>query len=73
MNFLALKIQRYYISSLRGLSFTIGKNIMRIFDLKIIFKQGKKMIVFMLLISRHGKTRLNKYYKPFNQKERQTI
>lgn len=31
------------------------------------------MIVFMLLISRHGKTRLNKYYKPFNQKERQSI
>jgi hypothetical protein len=31
------------------------------------------MIVFMLLISRHGKTRLNKYYKPFNQKERTTI
>jgi AP-1 complex subunit sigma 1/2 len=31
------------------------------------------MIVFMLLISRHGKTRLNKYYKPFTQKERQTI
>ena len=27
----------------------------------------------MLLISRHGKTRLNKYYKPFNQKERQSI
>lgn len=27
----------------------------------------------MLLISRHGKTRLNKYYKPFNQKERTTI
>ena len=31
------------------------------------------MIVFMLLISRHGKTRLNKYYKPFNQKERYSI
>jgi hypothetical protein len=31
------------------------------------------MIVFILLISRHGKTRLNKYYKPFNQKERQSI
>ncbi len=31
------------------------------------------MIVFVLLISRHGKTRLNKYYKPFNQKERQNI
>lgn len=27
----------------------------------------------MLLISRHGKTRLNKYYRPFNQKERTTI
>jgi hypothetical protein len=32
-----------------------------------------KMIVFLLLISRHGKTRMNKYYKPFNQKERQVI
>ena len=31
------------------------------------------MIVFILLISRHGKTRLNKYYKPFNQKERTSI
>jgi len=31
------------------------------------------MIVFVLLISRHGKTRLNKYYKPFNQKERTAI
>ena len=31
------------------------------------------MIVFILLISRHGKTRLNKYYKPFNQKDRTTI
>ena len=31
------------------------------------------MIVFILLISRHGKTRLNKYYKPFNQKDRSTI
>ena len=31
------------------------------------------MINFMLLISRHGKTRLNKYYKHFTQKERQQI
>jgi len=31
------------------------------------------MINFMLLISRHGKTRLNKYYKHFTQKERQNI
>ena len=27
----------------------------------------------MLLISRHGKTRLNKYYKQFNHKERIAI
>ena len=31
------------------------------------------MIVFLLLISRHGKTRLNKYYKTFTHKERQNI
>ncbi len=31
------------------------------------------MIIFILLISRHGKTRLNKFYIPFNQKERQSI
>lgn len=31
------------------------------------------MIVFVLLISRHGKTRLNKYYKDFALKERMSI
>jgi len=31
------------------------------------------MIVFVLLISRHGKTRLNKYYKDFGLKERMSI
>ena len=31
------------------------------------------MIIFILLISRHGKTRLNKFYIPFNQRERHTI
>ena len=31
------------------------------------------MINFILLISRHGKTRMNKYYKHFTQKERQNI
>jgi len=31
------------------------------------------MIIFILLISRHGKTRLNKFYIPFNQKERHVI
>ena len=31
------------------------------------------MINFVLLISRHGKTRLNKYYKHFTQQERQNI
>ena len=31
------------------------------------------MINFILLISRHGKTRMNKYYKDFTQKERTSI
>ena len=31
------------------------------------------MFIFMLLISRHGKTRLNKFYTPFTLKERQSI
>jgi len=32
-----------------------------------------KMIVFLLLISRHGKTRMNKYYRQFTHKERISI
>ena len=31
------------------------------------------MIQFLLLISRHGKTRMNKYYRHYTQKERQVI
>ena len=31
------------------------------------------MIQFLLLISRHGKTRLNKYYRHYTQKERTSI
>ena len=31
------------------------------------------MIQFLLLISRHGKTRLNKYYRHYTQKERTAI
>ena len=31
------------------------------------------MINFILLLSRHGKTRMNKYYKNFSQKERKNI
>lgn len=31
------------------------------------------MIQFLLLISRHGKTRLNKYYRHYTSKERTAI
>jgi len=31
------------------------------------------MIQFLLLISRHGKTRMNKYYRHYTHKERQNI